>query len=217
MKLWIFGDSLSLPYHIDSKGWSEIVADHLGYDHCNFSQPAADNFFIYSSYLHALPNISKEDVIVIGWSHPSRKSFVLDRNNPEHVKTLENSLLYKTDIEFIRSKNPLNDTLSKWQILSPAPKNKPFYDTWYKDYYSSVEQRSNLFAYYSSVRATCPGFYVPFFFSLESIQGLAIDQHAGTMLEFLFANQCYISQEDAHLNQIGHQLWADNIIAKLQR
>jgi len=217
MKLWVFGDSLSLAYHVESKGWPELLAGKLNCEYTNFAQPAADNFFIYSSYLHALPEIKSNDIVVIGWSHPSRKSFVFDKSNPEHLKSVETSHIYKTDIEFIRSKNQLNDTLTKWKTLSPVPQNKLFYDTWYRDYYSITEQRSNLFAYHSSAISTCPGYYIPFFFSLESIEGLSIDSYVGTMLEFISANQCSINPTDAHLNSTGHCLWADNIFSCIKQ
>jgi hypothetical protein len=202
-----------LPYHIesDAQGWPALVAQKLNCEHENFAKPAADNFYIYSSYQYALPNIKQNDIVVVGWSHPSRKSFVLDRSNPLHVNSLEYSVLYETDIEFIRSKNQLNDTLEKWKKLSPVPRNKPFYDTWYRDYYSDTEQKFNLVAYHGSVDSTCPGLYVPFFFSEESISNTDIVPQAGTMLEFITKHSCFISPQDSHLSSTGHQLWADNI------
>ena len=114
MKLWIFGDSLSLPYHIDneSQGWPALLAQRLGCGFENFSKPAADNFFIYSSYNNMLSSIGSNDIVVIGWSHYSRKSFVLDHLNPAHVESEKTSYVYKTDIEFLRSKNQLKDRKS---------------------------------------------------------------------------------------------------------
>lgn len=214
MRLWVFGDSLSLPYHLDSEldGWPSLVANALDCEIINFAKPAADNFYIYSSYKHALPDINSTDIVIVGWSHPSRKSFVFDDNNPMHTDLLSESYLYETDIKFIRSKNPLNDSVSKWGKLSPVVSNRPFYDTWFRDYYSPVEQRTNLFAYYSSISATCPGTYIPFFFSKESMADLDITFHAGTMLEFTMSNNCFISSNDAHPNVHGHKLWADNIL-----
>ena len=217
MKLWVFGDSLSLPYHLDSEssGWPSIVANNLNCEIVNFAKPAADNFYIYSSYQYALPDIKNTDIVVIGWSHPSRKSFVFDQTNPLHTSLLSDSYVYETDIKFIRSKNPLNDAASKWEKLSPVARNKPFYDKWFQDYYSVAEQQTNLFAYYSSVSATCPGQYIPFFFSQESINGLGDVRHAGTMLEFILSNDCCISAQDAHPNERGHCLWADHIITHI--
>jgi hypothetical protein len=219
MRLWIFGDSLSLPYHLEqeSSGWPAIVANTLDCEIVNFAKPAADNFYIYSSYQHALPNINNNDIVVVGWSHPSRKSFVFDETNPLHIIALNDSYVYETNIKFIRSKNHLNDTTSKWEKLSPVAMNKPFYDKWFLDYYSVAEQQTNLFAYYTSVSATCPGQYIPFFFSKESIIGLDVMNHAGTMLEFILSNNCCISLHDAHPNAHGHRLWADIILTHINQ
>jgi hypothetical protein len=218
MRLWVFGDSLSLPYHLDSEsfGWPSIVATNLNCEITNFAKPAADNFYIYSSYQYALSNIRPNDIVVIGWSHPSRKSFVFDETNLMHTSLLEDSYVYETDIKFIRSKNPLTDAVSKWAKLSPVAMNKPFYDKWFRDYYSVAEQQTNLIAYYSSVAATCPGQYIPFFFSKESINGLDVVSQAGTMLEFVISNDCCISEQDAHPNATGHRLWANNIITCIE-
>lgn len=213
MKLWIFGDSLSLPYNItqESNGWPSILSAKLNCQYVSFAKPAVDNFYIYSCYLHALPNIGHNDIVVVGWTHPSRKSFVFDETNPVHVSALNDSYVFEAGNKFIRSKNVLNDTLSKWEKLLPLPRNKPFYDQWFQNYYSLAEQKTNLFSYYSSVLATCPGHYISFFFSKESIECLDIKHHAGTMLEFIKHNNCSISPQDAHLNESGHSMWADHM------
>lgn len=219
MKLWIFGDSLSLPYHIDneSQGWPALLAQRLGCGFENFSKPAADNFFIYSSYNNMLSSIGSNDIVVIGWSHYSRKSFVLDHSNPNHTAVLDSSFVYQSSVEHIRSKNQLNDTVSKWTSLRPVPRNKPFYDTWFRDYYSVHEQKSNLYAYHNAVSVTCPGNYAAFFFSQECINDIPITDHAGCMLEFIVSNHCAISEQDSHLNETGHKLWADILFDYLEK
>jgi hypothetical protein len=218
MKLWVFGDSLSLPFNIDPEyGWANLLAKRLNCEVENLAMSAADNFYIYSVYRHTLPRISQNDIVIVGWSHPSRKTFILDRSNPAHVDSLKHSILYNnTGIEFIRSNNQVSDTLEKWLNLSPMPRNKPFYDTWYRDYYSDTEQKTSLTAYHGAVDSTCPGFYFSFFFSKESISGLDLHSNVGTIIDFIAENNCSLSQEDAHPNIGGHQLWADRMFDYIQ-
>lgn len=214
MTIWVFGDSLSLPYHLSpgEKSWQEILCESIGGAYKNFSKPAADNLYIYHSYQSNLKNIIPGDIVIVGWSHPSRKSFVYSRDNLAQTNCLDRSFVYDVDdIQFIRSKNPISDTLDKWINFAPSARQNPYYDIWFKDYYSDVEQKINFSAYYHSIKNTCPGIYVPFFFSKESIKGLEFDG-AGFALEFIIDNDCAISKQDSHFNARGHQLWAESLL-----
>lgn len=211
MTVWVFGDSLSSRHGLKDteRSWSEILADRLGTDCVNFARSAADNLYIYHCYLDRLAHIQSNDIVIAGWSHPSRKSFVFDENNSQHISSLPRSFVYdNTDIKFIRSRNPPTDTTSKWLNFKPEFKGNPYYDAWFRDYYSETEQKINLIAYYNAVKSTCPGVYVPFFFSKQSIEGLDISR-AGCAVDFIIDNDCAISKEDAHFNSRGHQLWAE--------
>ena len=109
--LWVFGHSLCLPFNLSklSTGWAEQLAEKNNLVLLNYAQPGADNFFIYSSFLNNRSNIKHDDIVIIGWSHYSRKSFVLDRSNKNQTNLLDSSLLYNSNgIEFIRSNNPIN-------------------------------------------------------------------------------------------------------------
>ena len=210
MTVWVFGDSLSTAHGFDDdKSWPKLLAKRFNTECVNFAKPAADNLYIYHCYLYQLKHIRSNDVVITGWTHPSRKSFVFDSNNPSHVESLPKSFLYdSTDTKFIRSRNPVTDTIRKWLDFKPEFKGNPYYDSWFSDYYSEIEQRINLTAYHNAVKSTCPGTHVPFFFSKQSIEDLDLSG-AGCAVDFIVNNNCAISDQDAHFNMHGHQLWTD--------
>lgn len=211
-KLWIFGPSMCRAHNVSiEQGWPFLLANKLNADYESFSEVAADNFFIYSCYLENKKRIQPDDVVVIGWSHPSRKSFVFDEENPAHLNVLNNSLVYtQPKRKFIRSFNPVNDTFLKWSNLFPSSRGNKFYDTWFENYYSEYEQECALQSYYDSVKLTCVGQYIPFFFSKESVANVDVSG-VGFMLEFVIENQVAISKSDMHLNPDGHSMWANHL------
>lgn len=211
-KLWVFGPSMCRAHNVEEEqGWPFLLSAKLGTTYENFAEVAADNFFIYSCYLECKKYIEPNDVVVIGWSHPSRKSFVYDESNPLHHSVLDKSLVYvQPKRKFIRSLNPINDTLLKWSNFFPTAKGNKFYDTWFENYYSEYEQECSLQSYYDSVKLTCVGQYVPFFFNKESVANIDV-VGAGFMLDFISENQVAISDNDMHLNVNGHILWSDNL------
>jgi len=213
--LWVFGHSLCLPFSLDqsSTGWAEILAGKLGYKLKNFAKPAVDNFYIYCCYLENQKKISKQDLVIIGWSHYSRKLFTVNRNNSEHVKIFDQSLQYTcADIEFMRNRGKASGDPSKWVSLKPIDKGIFFYDNWYKNYYSEFEQKINFQSYLHSTSATCSGTYLPFYFSKESVEGVDIDQvHAGYVTEFIIENNLSISEKDFHFSEHGHATWAKHL------
>jgi hypothetical protein len=218
MKIWIFGDSLCLPYNLGTKatGWPEIIAQDLCGELKNFAVPAADNFYIYQCYLSNQASIQSEDVVIVGWSHPSRKSFVYDPGNPNHEQCLARSFMWNIkELKIIRSRNPVNDTADKWSDFRPQHTSNHFYDVWFRDYYSLVEQKTALCAYFHAVKSTCIGTHVPFFFSHDSVHDLNL-QGAGYTLDFILENECFINDQDAHFNLHGHALWAQHLLDYLR-
>jgi hypothetical protein len=213
MKLWVFGHSVCLPYGLESQslGWAEMLGSELQIEVKNFAQPGADNFYIYASYQQNKIHIQAEDIVIVGWSHPSRKSFVLERENPVHISALSQSLTYKLkDHELIRSNNVNSRAYSKLSNLEPINTGKQFYDVWFMNYYSRYEQALNLQSYFDSVKHSCVGQYIPFFFSKESVENLDVDG-AGFILEFVRDNRVFLSPSDMHPNAQGHQLWAEHL------
>jgi hypothetical protein len=217
MKIWILGQSMSLPYDVDEhQGWPYLLSKALGIPYQNLAQPAVDNFFIYHCFLEILDQITEKDIVIIGWSHPSRKTFVLDRKNIKHTQALDYSLNYKTKTnEFIRSRispqqQPNNK--QKWLTMLPAQSGLDFYDQWFDTYYSAYEQQCNFQSYLDSVALRCPGAYIPFFFSKESVDNVLIPTNAGYMLDFVIKNNVSIGENNLHLNPVGHELWTKHLI-----
>jgi hypothetical protein len=212
--VWVFGQSMGLPYNLSdtSCGWAEIVSQQLGFTCKNFAQSASDNFFIYQGYLQHRSKINENDLLFVVWSHPNRKTFVLDRNNPNHMKVYDSSIHYKDkNIEFIRSDNPFKCNPTNWANLEPKPSQNQFYDTWFEDYYSEYEQNVNFQSYYDSVKLTAPCPYVPVYFSKQSVEKISVDPTL-FYLDFVLDNKCNISEEDYHLNETGHRLFADSLL-----
>jgi len=96
MKLWIFGQSMCLPHGLnEEQGWPWLLSRQLNIDYKNFAQPGADNFFIYHTFLENCSLITQDDLVIIGWSHPNRKSFVLDDKNLFHKSRWKKELIKK--------------------------------------------------------------------------------------------------------------------------
>lgn len=218
MKLWIFGDSMCTAYKLnEEQGWPFLLAKSLGIDYENYAQPGIDNFYIYQSFLAKSKNISGSDIVIIGWSHPSRKTFTLDRKNKSHIDILPYSLHYVCDgQEFIRSdvgkiESRLNN-LEKWGKMSPYDSSIAFYDNWFNTYYSEYEQNCNFQSYIDSVKMRCPGRYIPFWFSKESVKNINHNTGAGYILDFVVEHSVAIDEQtDLHPNVNGHMLWTDHL------
>lgn len=214
-KLWVFGHSVCLPYGLDEscQGWADMLAHALNSQLENLASPGVDNFYIYYQYQQVRDKISHDDFVVIGWSHYSRKLFEVDHTNQEHNKVVEKSLTYDTPhAKFMRNGNPMSGTAKNWLNMRPQPRGVAFYDTWYRDYYSELEQKINFQSYLDAVRLTCAGHYLPFYFSKESVQGVDIDPcHAGFVTEYILENNLSISEQDLHFHQAGHKIWAQHI------
>lgn len=212
--LWVFGHSLCLPFNLEKSatGWVDLLAEKNNLNPLNYSQPGADNFYIYRSFLNNKKFIKENDIVIIGWSHYSRKSFVLDRNNKNQTALIDTSLVYKSNgIEFIRNNNPINGDSNKWLSMKPVERGVDYYDNWFNNYYSKYEQQSNFQSYLDSLNYNFPN-YIPFFFSKESIEGIDTPQtHAGFITEFIIENKFQISKEDIHLSETGHISWANHL------
>lgn len=211
--LWVFGSSLCLPFNLkpSAKAWPELLAHKLDADCVNFSQPGADNFFIYQCYLYNKKNIKNTDILIIVWSHYSRKCFVYEKNNPEHNNVYDQSLKYQTGSNtFIRNNNPTR-SLDFWLSMKPVDTECLFYDRWFKNYYSEYEQKCNFQSYLDSVEYSNHCEYLPLFFSKESVTDIRLQPKSDNvyMSDYILENNLSISDTDPHLSQIGHELWAD--------
>ena len=211
--LWVFGHSLCLPYDLDNNtaGWANILSNKLKYKLKNFSCPAACNFYIYNTFLEQKKNIKKNDIIIIGWSHPSRKTFIYDNKNKTHQKILNDCLILKSkNKKFIRS-NRTNSHV--WTaITKPHEADSTYFDNWFFEYFNDQEQQINFQGYFDSVALSLQNYnYIPFYFNKESIENLQLESHKNSykncIIEFILKNKCYISKNNLHLNTEGHHKW----------
>jgi hypothetical protein len=215
-KLWVFGHSFSLPFNIVNSdlGWPNLLSQRLDFELHNWAEPGADNLYIYHTYLENLDQISSNDLVIIGWSHYSRKCFVLDENNDYQNEFLNDSMIYdRSKCTFIRSKKSVvNKTPSYWLNVTPITRGLTYYDDWFIKYFNEYEQTINFQSYLDSVQLTCPTTYIPFFFSKESTKNISVRiQHAGYLAEFILENQFMISEYDGHMNETGHGCWSDHL------
>jgi hypothetical protein len=185
----------------------------------NFAQYGSDNLFIYHTIIQNLPRIDHNDVVIVGWSHPTRKSFVYDDSNPMHNQCLANGTIYTGDPVFFRSNNSNNswslDAIKDFSIRHKSITNHSFFDSWYKNYFSEYECLLNFRAYLDSISTQITATYVPFYFSKESVANLQVDPKSLYYINYIIDHNAYISKKDLHANQKGHQLIADFLYQKV--
>ena len=187
----------------------------------NFSNPGADNFFIFYSILENYKKIQTNDIVVVGWSHPSRKTFIYDNINQKQKSALDNSLLYKTKkYKFIRNNGQHTSKIpaSFWSLVKPRNSKVDFYDRWFRDYYNIHEQNINFQSYLISTEQMLQNInYSHFFFSKESTTGVKCKNKLGFMLDFAVQKKVSISKNDYHLNEKGHRLWAEKLYKGMRK
>jgi len=215
--LWIFGDSNCLPYSLSKKniGWDTIVATELQATLQNFAKAASDNFYIFNCLLDNLKDIQDEDTVIIGWTHPYRKTFVYDPVRHEHL--LDASMVYETSKNrFIRSKRESISNLSKWISMNPDDSGIGYYDKWFKDYFCETEQKTNSQSYMLAAQELLKNKkYLPFYFSNESVEEFTVHNKEMCIINFIKENSLQISDDDAHMTSKGHALWSKEILKKL--
>ena len=219
--LWIFGDSNCLPYSLSKKdtGWDTIIATELQASLRNFAQVATDNFFIFNCLMDNLKDIGDQDTVIIGWTHPYRKTFIYDPIRHEHL--LEISMAYDTNTnKFIRSKRndaDVKDNLAKWTHMHPDDSGVDYYDKWFKNYFSETEQKVNSQCYMLAAQELLADKrYLPFYFSMESVDGFTVDNKKMCVVDFIKENNLQISDDDAHMSYKGHDLWSKELLKKLK-
>jgi hypothetical protein len=87
-KLWIFGDSFSIPYNAKSVGgWADeyiqwkgyvpkyfgdIIGEEMGLELKEFAIGGIDNDTIFETIIKQAPQIEKDDYVIVGWSSVQR-------------------------------------------------------------------------------------------------------------------------------------------------
>jgi len=222
MNIWVFGHSSCTRCGLSDteKGWIDLISEKYNSANVyNFGEDGSDNLRIYFNIGQHLSSIQPTDVIIVGWSHPSRKTFVYDPLNTQHMAFDKlKTIFYGSNPAFFRSKHKKENSWSFKNIQNFAHRhltkqNNTFFDTYYKNYYSDTESKLNFQAYQDSVKLKVPGLYLPFYFSKESVD--QIDDSNLYYLDMILESGEYISKQDMHANANGHKLIADFFIKKI--
>ena len=222
--LWVFGHSACTNYNLpDSEPWPSILAKKIGCSLINQSYPASDNLVIFTNIIECNHKIKTDDLVIVGWSHPSRKTFVLNKDNMHQQACLTKSMKINTPKHtFIRSEGTYGDAnanIDFWQKMVPVKKSIEYYDNWYEKYFDLTEQKINFKAYLNATKTLLRDKrYLPFYFSKESVADVLTKNENDELfwLEYLQSNKHYrISNQDHHFNFEGHRQWANVIFNKL--
>ena len=222
--LWVFGHSACTNYNLpNSESWPSLLSKKIGCELINQSYPASDNLVIFTSIIESNHKINTGDLVVVGWSHPLRKTFVFNKDNLHQQHCLNKSMKIETPKQtFIRSQGTYGDAnanITFWQNMVPVKKSIEYYDDWYDRYFNITEQKINFQAYLNATKTLLKGKkYLPFYFSKESVRGVLLENKNDDLywLEYLKSNKDYrISDKDHHFNAVGHQQWSNVIFDKL--
>jgi hypothetical protein len=217
-KLWIYGASNCLPWRLETAAqcWTNILAKQSEMELINRSREGCDNLYLYHALCQDLACHSPEDTVIVAWTHPNRKTWVLDESNPDHVEQVsKGALVYPGDPTFFRNNNSKRSSgLTQWANFLPISSGNPFFDTWFANYHNDHEQRLNFHAYVNSANAkiSCKKFFM--YFSRESIHNVITDVEL-TYLEFVLDSGNWIDKDDLHCNPQGHVELAEIIWKKL--
>ena len=196
--IWVFGDSFSTNYKIDdAHSWPKIIGQKLNRQVKNFAHRAVDNFFIYSNYVDQKPLIKSTDIVLLQWTMPSRKMFIFDKNNTTHQQVMQgnNISVNRNNITYFRS-GPRKKTWTP--SFTDIDHGVEFFDEWYKNYFDIRESEINLQAYQQA-----------------SKEPNTVHLHFSDILNYIKQHELYISEDDLHPNEQGHQQLANAIMEKI--
>lgn len=89
MKLWQYGCSVSLGEEA-TKPYGVWIAEHYGFEFVQCSESSASNPYIALKFSEQHTQITPEDLVIFGWSHPSRNSWYNKRRNCwEHLNYIQ--------------------------------------------------------------------------------------------------------------------------------
>ena len=205
-KLYVIGDSFATNYNIDSKCWPELLAERLDMPLVNKSYPAVCNTYIYEQTMTIKPKPT--DIIIVGWTHPARKSFEFNPSNPVHMNLEADEIMRYS--KFFRSKGSSTPIGKLKKGMYQVSKGIQYFDRYFKDYHSEYENRLNFQAYRDSITLKYPQ-AVHYYFSEESV-----DSDTGFyILDYTLKNKLYLSETDYHPSPEGHEKIAIEMYKKL--
>jgi len=207
MNIWIFGHSACLPHGIDNVNecWTKQLQLSINANQLFvLAKEGVDNLFIYHSILSNINQIQHDDIVIVGWSHPSRKCFISDDIYHDYNLNEKTATIYPGTPTFFRSRGVAHDTKNKWLSMKPKNQGVPYFDTWFQCYYNPIETQLNFRAYVDSARSMIPCQHLDFWFSKESVKDL--DVSGFYWLDFILEHKVWLSDTDTHPNCQGHNM-----------
>jgi hypothetical protein len=220
-KLWIFGDSFSTQWeHMGALGdryreykgyppkiFSNYLATMLNMDVKGLGIGGADNFTIFDCIINNIDYIATGDIVIIGWSSPTR--FRLEKNN-EWITILtppEDSIL---PIHLIESYKFVDaNTLQQIRVNRMSPLYWDEVVTWSKLITTTLELKGVKVIFWSPFVLLCTDF-------LRKKPLLPNDWYIGTALTSLNVETKGVIH-DAHFSEEAHQQLADILYKKITK
>lgn len=131
-KLWIFGDSFSVPFkkvadvhpYIPYKGYlpkihADIISEKLDMEIVDMSRGGSSNYDIFHTYIKCMHEINENDIVIFGWTQIIRFRIASKRND-----------FYDVIIAVVEHMKDLVDIPSKslWDITVNRSNNSIYYD-----------------------------------------------------------------------------------------
>lgn len=213
MKIWAFGDSYTEPFHkqkgetekyFEYKGYIpnnyvEIVAQQLDLEYENFGKGGRSNRTILSQFINVLDQIQPKDILIFGWSSPSR--FRISDNNGDFFDIVSNKTHINDEVGNFFSAKTIEETI--------IMRDQPIFLTEILEYMKWVKKT---FSNCTIVNWTWYHFNIPSFTTgVEHIIN-----YQNSMIHHGFLHDIYEDTnglvKDYHYSELGHKLLSEKII-----
>jgi hypothetical protein len=217
-KLWIFGDSFSTIWtrmgglgdrYREYKGYTPKIFSHylstmLDMDVEQRGKGGSDNFTIFDTIIHNLNdnNISTGDIVIIGWSSPTR--FRLEKNNG--WITIHNP----------GGNLPIN-LIESYKFMDINTLEQIIVNRTHSLYWDEVINWSRLLKIAFELKGIKVLFWSPFVLGTDKNlkkQLLPDDWYIGTDIDRLY-NETNRIIDDSHFSETGHKKLADILYQKI--
>ena len=199
-KLWIFGDSYSTGWvHQDNKienNWTRIVADKLDLELINTAEAGNSNLQVGIRIVENIPNINENDIVIY------QSCFW------ETVRVIEANIMYFDNNDWqVKEENGVGFRVKKSEeTLSKKPQIIQSNSELYIKFYTLLKTRTNnVFCWYLNKGNLSQ-------YNVDSGKFILNLDGGDNFYEWLDEHPEYwTTKGDKHLNQEGHELWAEHI------
>jgi hypothetical protein len=120
-KLWQYGCSISLGEEA-TRPYGLLAAEHYGYELVQQSESSSSNPHIAIKFCEQYKDITSDDLVIFGWSHPSRNSWYNNHLDKwEHLNYIQQkkmgSLLTASAVDYVKNQHTRNgyvENLHAW-------------------------------------------------------------------------------------------------------